>query len=251
MNRIVRTLLVFSLILGATGGFLWAQSNTAVQVMTASSGTKYLADSKGMTLYYFTLDTDGKSACYGPCEKAWPVFYARDLTVSSDLNANDFGTVARKDGSMQTTYKGWPLYYWVNDKAPGDMTGEGFHGVWYILKVPAYTVMMGTAKAAGGNYLTDGDGRTLYYFTKDSAGMSACTGNCLKNWPAFSASSFVVPSNMSPSDFGTITRSDGTTQATFKGYPLYYFVKDTKRGDVAGEGIANVWYVVDPAKFHG
>ena len=66
--------------------------------------------------------------------------------------------------------------------------------------------------------------------------MSACTGACLKAWPAFTASSIVVPSAMNASDFGTITRDDGTMQVTFKGYPLYYWVKDKKRGDVTGAG---------------
>ena len=250
MSGIVRRMLVGFLVLGffmVAGGFLAAQDE-AVQVKTGSDGTKYLTDSKGMTLYYFTMDTDGRSACYGPCEKAWPVFYAKDLTVSSDLNAADFGTITRQGGTKQTTYKGWPLYYWVQDKQPGDMTGEGVHNVWYILKAPPYDVMIGTEKKVG-NYLTDGDGKTLYYFTKDSSGMSACTGDCLKNWPAFTADNFVVPSALNASDFGTITRDDGATQVTYKGYPLYYFIKDKERGEVAGQGVGKVWYVVDPQKF--
>jgi predicted lipoprotein with Yx(FWY)xxD motif len=249
MNRIARRVLVF-LILGAAAGALSAQDQSAIQVQTASDGTEYLTDSKGMTLYYFTLDTDGQSACYGDCEKAWPVFYAKDITVSSDLNAPDFGTITRKGGMKQSTYKGWPLYYWVQDKNPGDMTGEGFHGVWFILKVPPYTVMIGTQKPVG-NYLTDGNGKALYYFTKDSSGMSACSGDCIKKWPAFSADSFVVPSTLNASDFGTITRDDGATQVTFKGYPLYYFIRDMKRGQITGQGVGNVWYVVDPQKFTG
>ncbi|HUI69750.1 MAG TPA: hypothetical protein VL354_04460 [Spirochaetia bacterium] len=246
MNRIVRSLFVIALVLGAAG-FTWAQ-DAAVQVQTASDGTKYLTDSKGMTLYYFTLDTNGQSACYGDCEKAWPIFYAKDLTVSSDLDAADFGTITRTDGTKETTYKGWPLYYWVQDKAPGDMTGEGVHGVWYILKVPPYTVMIGTAKPVG-NYLTDGDGKTLYYFTKDSSGMSACTGDCIKAWPAFTASSVVIPSALDASDFGTITRDDGSMQVTYKGYPLYYFIRDRYRGDITGQDMGKVWYVINPQKF--
>lgn len=249
MGRIVRGIFLLFLVFGASAGFLWAQDQPALQVQTTSDGTKYLADAKGMTLYYFTLDTDGQSACYGPCEKAWPVFYAKDITVSSDLDASDFGTIVRTDGTKETTYKGWPLYHWVNDKSPGDMSGEGVHGVWFILKVPAYTVMIGTQKPVG-NYLTDSDGKTLYYFTKDSSGASACSGNCIKNWPAFTAGNFVVPSTMNPSDFGTITRDDGTAQVTFKGYPLYYFIRDRKRGEITGQGVGKVWYVVDPEKFN-
>ncbi len=249
MTRMVRRLFPILVFLIAAAGFVAAQ-DSAVQVQTASDGTHYLTDAKGMTLYYFTPDTDGQSACYGPCEKAWPVFYAKDLTVSSDLSGDDFGTITRTDGTRQTTYKGWPLYYWVQDQKPGDMTGENVHGVWFILKIPAYTVMIGTHNPEG-NFLTDGEGRTLYYFTKDSSGTSACTGNCIKNWPAFSADSIVIPSVLNASDFGTITRDDGTTQVTFRGYPLYYFIRDRKRGEVAGEGVAKVWYVVDPQKFVG
>jgi len=100
-----------------------------------------------------------------------------------------------------------------------------------------------------GNYLTDGEGKTLYYFTKDSSGMSACTGNCLKNWPAFTTDSFIVPSALNASDFGTITRDDGTMQATYKGFPLYYFIRDTRRGQITGQAVGKVWYVVDPQKF--
>jgi predicted lipoprotein with Yx(FWY)xxD motif len=95
----------------------------------------------------------------------------------------------------------------------------------------------------------DGAGQTLYWYTKDSAGASTCTGNCLKNWPAFTASSFIVPSALNPADFGTITRDDGTPQATYKGFPLYYWVKDLKRGDATGQDVGKVWYVIDPAKF--
>ncbi|MGO9307781.1 MAG: hypothetical protein ACLQDL_02010, partial [Spirochaetia bacterium] len=145
------------------------------------------------------------------------------------------------------TYKGWPLYYWAQDKAPGDMTGEGVHKVWYILKVPAYTVMIATNKL--GNYLVDGTGNTLYWFTKDKVNMSACTGGCIQAWPAFTSDSVVVPSALNASDFGTISRSDGAVQVTFKGYPLYYWAKDKMRGDVTGQNMGKVWFVIDPEKF--
>jgi predicted lipoprotein with Yx(FWY)xxD motif len=143
---------------------------------------------------------------------------------------------------------GWPLYYWAKDKMAGDMTGEGVHKVWYVLRVPAYTVMIATSKSLG-NYLVDGSGRTLYWFTKDKTNMSACSGDCIKAWPAFKVDSFVVPSALSASDFASITRADGTTQATYKGYPLYYWVKDTARGEVSGQNVGKVWFVIDPEKF--
>jgi len=69
------------------------------------------------------------------------------------------------------------------------------------------------------------------------------------NWPAFAPESVIVPSALNPADFSTITRADGTKQLTFKGYPLYYFVKDKVRGDVTGQGVGEVWYMVDPLNF--
>ncbi|HTX72933.1 MAG TPA: hypothetical protein VMC79_08930 [Rectinemataceae bacterium] len=229
-------------------GLAVAQAMDSIMLRKAPDGSSILTDGKGMTLYYYTKDTDGQSACYDGCEKAWPVFYAASPSVSAPLQAADFGTVTRTDGSKQTTYHGWPLYYWFKDKSPGDMTGEGVGSVWYVLKAPSYTVMVATSPTLG-NYLVDGQGNALYYFTKDKVGMSGCNGDCIKNWPAFTASNFVLPSNLKAGDFGTITRADGVVQATYRGYPLYYWKKDMKRGDATGQGVGSVWFVVDPAKF--
>ena len=240
--------LLAAVVLLVAAGMTWAQANTTIQVRQGVNGVSYLTDSAGMTLYYYTKDSNGQSACYGGCAQAWPVFYAPTVTFPSSLDAEDFGTITRTDGTMQTTYYGWPLYYWAKDKNPGDATGEGVGKVWYVLKAPWYSVTVATSPTLG-NYLVDENGMTLYWFTKDSAGQSACTGDCIKNWPAFSASSIVVPSALNAADFGTIKRADGTMQATYKGYPLYYWVKDTKRGDTTGQDVGKVWYVIDPGKF--
>jgi predicted lipoprotein with Yx(FWY)xxD motif len=245
MKRLFVVLTLSAAMLIATASFAAAQS---VQVRTNPSGVNYLTDDNGMTLYYYTLDTNGQSACYGGCAKAWPVFSMASMAVPSPLMSSDFGTITRTDGTRQTTYKGWPLYYWFKDKASGDMTGEGVGKEWYVLTVPAYTVMIGTSKAVG-NYLVDGSGNSLYWFTNDSANTSACSGDCLKAWPAFTADSFVVPSALKASDFATITRADGATQATYKGYPLYYWAKDKMHGDVTGQNVGKVWFVIDPEKF--
>jgi predicted lipoprotein with Yx(FWY)xxD motif len=245
MRKNLAALLIVAALLVGSAALSFAES---VQVRTAPNGVSYLTDSSGMTLYYYTLDTNGQSACYGGCATAWPVFYTDSLTVSDPLSASDFGTVTRTDGTKQTTYKGWPLYYWFQDKTAGDMKGEGVHKVWYVLQVPAYTVMIGTNKAVG-NYLVDGSGNALYWFTKDKTDTSACSGNCIKAWPAFTADSIVVPSALNASDFSTITRDDGTKQVTYKGYPLYYWAKDKARGDVTGQNVGKVWFVIDPDKF--
>lgn len=99
-----------------------------------------------------------------------------------------------------------------------------------------------------GSYLADGKGMTLYYFAKDKPGVSACSGGCIKNWPAY-APAKVEPAGLAAKDFGTMTREDGTRQVTFRGYPLYYFVKDEKPGDTHGQGVIGAWFVVDPAGF--
>jgi predicted lipoprotein with Yx(FWY)xxD motif len=225
-----------------------AQSMNTIQVQTSPNGVNYLTDSKGMTLYYYTKDANGQSACYGGCATAWPIFNAENILVPAQLKASDFSSITRTDGTKQTTYLGWPLYYWFKDAKAGDMTGEGVQKVWYVLKVPAYSVMVATDPKLG-TYLVDGNGMTLYWYTPDTVGMSACTGGCIKAWPAFDPSSFVVPSALNPADFGTFQRSDGVPQATYKGYPLYYWVKDAKRGDVTGQNVGKVWFVIDPEKF--
>lgn len=247
MKRYVVVLSAAALFLFGLTVSIWGQSYSIN--VTSSGGIQYLTDSNGMTLYYFTKDVSGESACNGGCAKLWPIFHASSISVPSSLDPADFGTITRTDGTQQTTYKGWPLYYFAADKSAGDMKGQGVRKIWYVMTVPFYTVMVGTSPQFG-NYLTDQNGKTLYYFTKDSTNTSACSGGCAKLWPVFYAPNIVVPSGLSATDFGSITRSDGTMQTTFKGYPLYYWVRDSKRGDTSGQDVGKVWFVVDPAKFN-
>ena len=83
----------------------------------------------GMTLYTFDKDAAGKSACNGPCAALWPALKAND----ADKAAGDYSIVARDDGSKQWALKGKPLYFWSNDKNPGDKTGDNFKGVWHVV----------------------------------------------------------------------------------------------------------------------
>ncbi|MGG0844947.1 hypothetical protein [Peribacillus simplex] len=95
---------------------------------------EYLADSKGMTLYFFKNDKSGKSNCMGVCLEKWPPFMESDFAVPKGFEKKDFGTIKREDtGEEQVTYKGFPLYYFVNDKVAGDVNGEGVKNVWYIV----------------------------------------------------------------------------------------------------------------------
>lgn len=100
-----------------------------------------------------------------------------------------------------------------------------------------------------GKYLADDQGMTLYYFTKDASGVSNCKDKCLEIWPPFHAENMVAPYGFNKSDFGTITREDGQKQTMYKGHPLYYFFKDKQVGDINGQGVNNVWFVLDKKIF--
>jgi len=88
------------------------------------------AGTKDMTLYTFDKDSKGESSCYDTCAKNWPPFMAMKGAKASGA----YTLVKRKDGSEQWAKDGMPLYYWVKDKKPGDVTGDGVNGVWHAAK---------------------------------------------------------------------------------------------------------------------
>jgi predicted lipoprotein with Yx(FWY)xxD motif len=97
-----------------------------------------LVDSNGMTLYDFHKDKGTTSSCYGPCAEGWPPMLTEgEPTVGNGASASKLGTTERKDGTMQVTYAGHPLYTFVEDKKPGEANGNdisAFGGQWYALK---------------------------------------------------------------------------------------------------------------------
>jgi len=98
----------------------------------------YLVNGNGTTLYFRTLDdhNNGTSTCTDVCVDVWPVFYTSHLTVAPGLNASAFTIVTRSDGKQQIDYNGWPLYYYAQDKGPGDTAGQGIGGVWFVYSLP-------------------------------------------------------------------------------------------------------------------
>jgi len=88
----------------------------------------------------------------------------------------------------------------------------------------------------GVSYLTDEKGMTLYTYSKDTAGVSNCSGTCLINWPAFGPKTEPAASTL-PTNITVVTRTDKSLQYALKGMPLYYFVSDKKAGDVTGDGV--------------
>ena len=95
--------------------------------------------------------------------------------------------------------------------------------------------------------VSDGQGMTLYVFSKDEAtpGKSSCDGACASAWPPVPAGA-TVSDGLNKDLLGSVTRSDGTKQLTMAGKPLYRFAKDTKPGDTNGQGVGGTWYASQP-----
>ncbi len=107
--------------------------------------------------------------------------------------------------------------------------------------VPVEEYPLAAATGDAGTYLTGEDGRTLYFFAKDTTpGVSACNDKaCVEEWPPYllTADEVIVPADGVTGVVATITREDGTTQVTYDGRPLYYFKDDAVAGDATGQGI--------------
>jgi predicted lipoprotein with Yx(FWY)xxD motif len=105
----------------------------AVKVQNKEGIGKYFTDTEGKTLYWFKKDAPGKSTCAGPCLEKWPIYYREAVAAPKDIDGKDFATITREDGAKQTTFRGYPLYYWVNDKIPGETNGQSVNGVWFVI----------------------------------------------------------------------------------------------------------------------
>ena len=246
-----------------------ASTAPKVQIMSNGQFGNILTDSSGRTLYFFSLDANGRSACSGSCVVSWPVFYSAAPTLSSGLNSSDFATITRTDGTMQTTYKGWPLYYFSADSAAGSVKGDAVEGVWFVAK-PDYSVMLASSQLVGndgmnyiqsGNqivagtgmtqYLTDPYGRTLYLFSHDSSLENKFTASNFSNnsvWPIDTTGMVNnVPSILPATQFANLSVY-GMTQFACKGWPLYYFSGDSSvRGNTRGVSVPTpgVWPIIN------
>jgi predicted lipoprotein with Yx(FWY)xxD motif len=113
---------------------------------------------------------------------------------------------------------------------------------------PAATVTV--ARTGLGQTLVDGGGRTLYIFEADNTKGSTCYGSCTSAWPpATVAAAPRATGAAAAALLGTLRRTDGTTQLTYHGHPLYYYAGDTGPGDTTGQGLLQFgakWYVLNP-----
>ena len=116
---------LLGLLLGgcAAGGIA---AGTGPAMLRATTIGTVLADRNGMTLYTLDSDPRGASVCVKRCARGWPPLRAAAAAEAT----GEFSIIRRPDGELQWAFKGKPLYGWVKDKKPGDVTGEGVGDVW-------------------------------------------------------------------------------------------------------------------------
>jgi len=113
---------------------------TAAPTLTVKSSAfgRVLFDGRGYVLYAFTHDAKGRSACYGACARAWPVYYAKGaLRAGTGVRRSLLGTIRRRDGRRQITYAGRPLYYYVGDTKAGQIRCQNaveYGGTWLVVR---------------------------------------------------------------------------------------------------------------------
>ncbi len=143
---IVAALALSGLVMSATAGCGGSSSEATLKVASnAKLKQSIVVDAHGNTLYMFTVDMNGKAACVGDspaakCGKVWPPLTAKGkLQGGAGIDETLLGTTKRTDGQTQVTYNHHPLYYFRGyggtpaDKKSGDVNGQAFYGIWYVL----------------------------------------------------------------------------------------------------------------------
>lgn len=123
---------------GQTSTDTYDSSESTVKVSSNSELGRFLTDSKGMTLYMFTPDKNNTSTCYDQCAVTWPPYLisSSQPTAAPNLRGS-LGVTKRRDGKLQVTYDGMPLYYYVKDLKPGDTYGQDVDKEWYVVNPEA------------------------------------------------------------------------------------------------------------------
>ena len=248
----------------AAGASDTAAARALVKLRKTGLG-RVLVDRRGRTLYLFEPDEFGRSVCYGKCAVAWPpLLTSGKPRAGSGVRSALLGTTKRKDGKLQVTYQGYPLYFFVEDTKPGQTRGQGldgFGGGWFVLDRQGRKIehgrhgggpaAVGARKTTLGRVLVDDRGRTLYLFEADKGRTSVCYGRCATAWPPLlTRGKPHAVAGARAALLATTKRKGGALQVTYRGHPLYYFVGDEQAGDTAGQaidGFGGEWYVLDRA----
>jgi len=141
MRKIKFALAAVLVTIGVSAAAAFASTKTSTVSLRTTKVGKALVAANGRTLYLFTADKGRKSSCYRKCAAVWPPLTAANPTVGRGLRASLLGTTKRKNGKLQVTYGGHPLYFFAKDTKPGDVRGEGvvhFGGSWWLVS-PAGT----------------------------------------------------------------------------------------------------------------
>jgi predicted lipoprotein with Yx(FWY)xxD motif len=137
-RTLLGTAVVAVALLALTPAAMSRESVAPTLTVKSSSFGRVLFDGRGYVLYAFTRDKNGRSACYGACAKAWPVYYAKGtLRAGTGIKRSLIGTTKRRDGRRQITYAGRPLYYYVGDTKAGQIRCQNvveFGGAWLIVR---------------------------------------------------------------------------------------------------------------------
>ena len=137
-RTLLGTAVVAIALLGLAPAAVSGESIAPALTVKSSSFGRVLFDGRGFVLYAFTQDKNGRSACYGACAKAWPVYYGKaTLRAGIGIKRSLIGTTKRRDGRRQITYAGRPLYYYVGDTKAGQIRCQNvveFGGTWLIVR---------------------------------------------------------------------------------------------------------------------
>ena len=139
MRRTLLGIAVIALALLALAPAAMSRESAAPTLSVKSSSYgRVLFDGRGYVLYAFTRDANRRSACYGACAKAWPVYYPKGtLRAGTGIKGSLLGTTKRRDGRRQITYAGRPLYYYVGDTKAGQIRCQNvaeFGGTWLVVR---------------------------------------------------------------------------------------------------------------------
>lgn len=130
-----------------------AGSSLALQTESTPLGT-ILVDGKKMTVYVYDKDTpnSGKSSCSGPCAAAWPEVTTTSKSPKVKGVTGKVATIKGMDGKNQITINGWPLYTYAKDSKPGDTTGQGVGGVWWVVGANGNKITKTAAASSSSGY---------------------------------------------------------------------------------------------------